>query len=79
MRGAEKTREDLARRGYSDDEALSIVNRAIAICADEERNWNCAGDLLVGRITWGAAMEIALEEHIIDGFKSGRYVVPRDW
>ena len=71
--------KDLTERGYSDSQAVDVVERALRICRDDERNWNCAGDLLAGTLTWGAAIEIALEGHIIDGFKSGQYQVPRDW
>lgn len=76
---SEATVKDLVSRGYQYDEAIDIVGRAMAICSENKHNWNCAGDLLVGSITWGSALELALEDYIIAAFRSGRYQVPRDW
>lgn len=76
---SERTVKELMERGYQYDEAIDIVSRAMAICSENEHNWDCAGDLKVGPITWGSALEIALEDYIIGAFKSGRYQVPRDW
>lgn len=67
--------EDLTGRGYTDDQARDIVSRALDHLVSLESSWNCANDCLASESVWRAAVEQATEDHILEGFKSGEYVV----
>lgn len=70
-----KSLKELESRGYSDDQARDIVTRALDHLVSLEKSWNCANDCLASESVWRAAVEQATEDHILDGFKSGEYVV----